>query len=215
MKFLDLTHKLCNGMPVYMDKEAPKLENTAEVKNDRYKMTHLSIFSHNGTHIDAPAHMIEDGATLGEYDIEKFIGTAVVIDCRDVVLKEEPEIDLKYIEDNKEKIDEADFIIFYTGYCEYWGSDKYKKNCPYLSIEVADYIALKKKKGIGVDLMSPDKMGSGKLSAHKILLKNDVLIIENLANLDKLNCDEFILSALPLKYENADGAQVRAVAQIK
>ncbi|MBQ3422414.1 MAG: cyclase family protein, partial [Romboutsia sp.] len=215
MKFIDLTHKLYNGMPVFMDEESPKLESVAEVNKNKYKATRLDIYSHNGTHIDAPAHIIENGATLGEYDIEKFIGTAVIIDCRDVALKEEPEINFNYIENNKEKADKADFIIFYTGYCEYWGSDKYKKNCPYLSIECAEYIASKKKKGIGVDFMSPDKMGSGGLPTHKILLKNDVLIIENLANLDKLDCDEFILTALPLKYDNADGAQVRVVAQIK
>ena len=41
------------------------------------------------------------------------------------------------------------------------------------------------------------------------------MIIENLTNLDKIGKGLFLFAALPLKYENADGAPVRAVAMLE
>lgn len=39
-----------------------------------------------------------------------------------------------------------------------------------------------------------------------------MVIIENLAHLSNVGNDIFTLVALPLKYENADGAPIRAIA---
>ncbi|MFA6621969.1 MAG: cyclase family protein, partial [Candidatus Caldatribacteriota bacterium] len=47
---------------------------------------------------------------------------------------------------------------------------------------------------------------------HKILLAKNIIIIENLTNLESIKNNYFILSVLPLKYHNADGSPVRAVA---
>jgi len=41
-----------------------------------------------------------------------------------------------------------------------------------------------------------------------------VLIVENLANLDKIKSWKFQLAVLPMKLENATGAPVRAVGII-
>lgn len=48
---------------------------------------------------------------------------------------------------------------------------------------------------------------------HKILLKNDILIIENLTNVEELEGKEFKIHALPLKLQ-LDGAPARVVAEI-
>ena len=53
------------------------------------------------------------------------------------------------------------------------------------------------------------------LEVHKTLLKTDnFIIIENLCNLDLISDDEFEIFALPLKFENSDGAPTRVVARI-
>ena len=42
--------------------------------------------------------------------------------------------------------------------------------------------------------------------------KNNILIVENLANLDKINSANFYLVIAPLKLKNATGSPVRALA---
>ena len=68
------------------------------------------------------------------------------------------------------------------------------------------------KKGIGVDAISIDPIDSFELPMHRIVLGAGLVIIENLTNLEQLVGHVFRFAALPLKYENADGAPVRAVA---
>ena len=46
---------------------------------------------------------------------------------------------------------------------------------------------------------------------HNILLGNDILIVENLCNLDKINTVKGIYSFLPLKLKASDGSPIRAV----
>ena len=48
--------------------------------------------------------------------------------------------------------------------------------------------------------------------ATKALYEHDVINIENLCNLDKCGNDLFWFFALPLKWKNADGAPLRAIA---
>ena len=64
-------------------------------------------------------------------------------------------------------------------------------------------------KMIGFDMPSPDRFP---FESHKMLLKNEIFILENLCNIEKLlNAKEFKIAAFPLKIE-AEGSLVRAVA---
>ena len=217
MKVIDLTQKICNNMPVFSDEELPELKVVRTVNKDDYMMTCIKIYSHNGTHIDAPAHVIKDGLTLDEISIDRFMGSALVINCTNLMSEAHKRriIELKHIMKYKDRVDKAQFILFYTGYGNKWGQKDYFCNCPILSEEVADYLVRSGKKGVGVDLMSLDDMNSETLPIHKKLLENEILIIENLNNLNKVEGELFDFVALPLKYNNSDGAPVRAVAYLK
>ena len=70
------------------------------------------------------------------------------------------------------------------------------------------------KKGIGIDAISIDPIDSFELPMHRIVLGAGLVIVENLTNLEQLIDRTFRFAALPLKYENADGAPVRAVALV-
>jgi kynurenine formamidase len=48
--------------------------------------------------------------------------------------------------------------------------------------------------------------------AHKIFAKNNVLIVENLSNLEKIPTFDFDFIILPLKLKDATGSPVRAIA---
>lgn len=84
-----------------------------------------------------------------------------------------------------------------------------------LSLEAANWLTQFGLKGLGLDTISADEVEARDLAVHKIFLRNDTVIIENLANLGELPCNRFIFSCFPLNFENADGSPVRAVAIIQ
>ena len=83
---------------------------------------------------------------------------------------------------------------------------------PGLSVAAAKYLSEKKINLVGIDSPSIDLGRNLKFTAHHILLKNNVLILENLCNLEKISGIHFKLVVLPLKLKGATGSPVRAVA---
>jgi arylformamidase len=59
---------------------------------------------------------------------------------------------------------------------------------------------------MGIDI-GPD---SGFI-AHKMLLSNEILVIENLCNLYRFNNKKFTLLITPLKLAGASGSTIRAI----
>lgn len=210
MKVIDLTHTIKAGMPVFPGTEPPKLDAASTFENDGFRETLLTMYSHTGTHMDAPAHVREDGIALDKFGADKFVGKAIVVDCSD--LSEGDTIDISYINKYKGIIEDAEFVLFKTGWDRYWDTEKYYGNFPVISEEVADYLISSNKKGIGLDVISIEAIESEDLPMHHKVLKNNLVIIENLCNLDQIGSDLFTFCALPLKFINSDGASIRAVA---
>ena len=148
--------------------------------------------------------------TLDKFGADKFVGKAIVVDCND--LSEGDTIDISYINKYKGVIEDAEFVLFKTGWDKYWDTEKYYGKFPVISEEVADYLISSNKKGIGLDVISIEAIESEDLPMHHKVLKNNLVIIENLCNLDQIGSDLFTFCALPLKFINSDGASVRAVA---
>ncbi len=212
MKIIDLTHSIENNITVYPGDPQPQNKIVSTVAEDGYKETEIHIYSHNGTHMDSPNHVFEDGISLDKIDVINFVGTAALIDCSS--LGEGGIITYDFIEKNKEAIDNSEFIVFRTNWSKYWNTDKYLGKYPIISDEVLDFITTAKKKGIGFDTISVDPIDSSIFAKHHKILQNNILIFENLTNLDQIDSKTFILCALPLKFENSDGAPVRAIAML-
>jgi arylformamidase len=59
------------------------IEQIHHLDKEGWRLRLFSFGSHTGTHVDAPAHMQEAGATLDQLPLEKFIGEAQLIDVVD------------------------------------------------------------------------------------------------------------------------------------
>ena len=211
MKIIDLTHVISPSMPVYPGTEGPKLETANTYEKDGFKETLITMFSHTGTHMDAPAHLFPERTPLDRMDAAQFAGSACVIECSDV--GEGGRITMEHVNRQREAADKAEFLIFHTGWDRYWGKAEYFGEYPYIDDEVAEYIVQKNKKGVGLDTIGLDPIADAHLTMHRKLLSgNEIVIIENLMNLDQLGEGLFTFCVLPLKYENADGAPIRAIA---
>lgn len=213
MKLVDMTHLIKEDMPVFPGTEKPILKTANTIEKDGFKETLMSMFSHTGTHMDAPSHIFENRKNLDEFDIAYFSGTAFVMDFSQKHMGEKIDIDelLKY----EEKIDSADYVIIRTGWDKYWGIDKYYEKFPVLTNAATEYFVKKNIRGIGLDTISLDDMEDVSLSNHRIVLSNDMVIIENLTNLEVFGEEMFTVYFMPLKYKGADGAPIRALGSIE
>lgn len=208
MNILDLTYVISPHMPVYPGTEGPTLSPACTYEKDGFQETLLSMYSHTGTHMDAPAHVFSGRASLDELPASQFVGKATVIRCDD--LGEGGKITMEHLRKNP-AAEQADFLLFHTGWGQYWGKPEYYGDYPCVTAEVVDFLIQTGKKGVGLDTISLDPIAS--LTLHRqVLSTNKTVIIENLNNLDKLPEGLFTLCALPLRYENADGSPIRAVA---
>jgi kynurenine formamidase len=211
MKVIDLTHTISENMPVYPGTEKPKLEVSNTYEKHGFKETLLTMLSHTGTHMDSPAHLFSHRSTLDSFSVDHFVGKGLVIDCSDLL--EGQRITMNYIERVKEKADKAEFILFYTGWDSRWGTNSYFGDYPYITEEVADYLINSRKKGVGLDVIGIDPIADGNLAIHRrIFSETDMVVIENLTSLGEIGSELFTFCAFPIKFDDSDGAPVRAIA---
>lgn len=208
MQVIDLTHTIYADMPAYPGTNPPRLEQESTIEEDGFREMRITMASHTGTHIDAPAHMLEDGPCLDDFDAGQFMGKACVLDFSKYTQRE---IGVDALAGFARQIKSCAFVLLYTGWDRYWKEEKYFSNFPVLSKEAAVWLSGFSLKGIGIDTVSMDAMDSDDFAVHKTLMRKNMILIENLTNLKALGSDCFLLSILPLKTKKADGSPVRAV----
>ena len=209
MRVLDFTHIIRREMPVYPGTPRPELEPAGTYQRDGFRATQLTLDSHTGTHMDAPAHLFPAGLTLDALPPERFLGTALVISCDGA--GEGSVLHMDRLEPVCKAADRAEFLLFYTGWDRFWGREAYFGDYPVLGEDVVDYLIASGKRGVGVDTLGVDPIRDEALPIHRRLLGSGMIIIENLTGLAAAGAEPFTFCALPLHYENADGAPARAV----
>lgn len=209
MQIVDLTQTISPGMPVYPGTEPPVFSSGCSLEVDGFVEKQLTLFSHTGTHMDAPAHLLAGGRTLDQYPAAQFVGLAC---CMDLSRLGQPVIEVADLEPWRPLLKQVEFCLLRTGWSRYWGHDRYFSGFPVLSAAAAEWLCQFGLKGIGFDAISADPVESPELPVHRILLGSGLVLIENLCNLEQLPAGPWLLSCLPLKLIEADGAPVRAVA---
>ena len=109
-------------------------------------------------------------------------------------------------------IRDADFLLFCTGWDQYWGTDAYYEGFPCLTEEGARFVAGLPLKGVGEDSISLDPCDTVDYPNHLTLFGAGLVNTENLKGLAQLIGREFTFLTMPLKFENADGCSCRAAA---
>lgn len=209
MNITDLTHTITDDISVFSATEHPKITIAADKEKDGYSQKHISIYSHNGTHMDAPFHILKDGATADNMPVESFFGKACMADFSE---DSNREISLGAIKNFEPKLKISDFLLIHTGWDKKWKTGGYSNGFPVLSVEAAKYLTNFNLKGVGVDALSVDPVDSLEIPVHHVLLGAGLILVENLTNLSQLPGSGFYFSALPLKIKEADGSPIRAVA---
>jgi len=215
MKIIDLTLTVSDKIPTFPDSPQPSFIPWENVKEDGYNLELLFLSTHTGTHVDAPYHFLEKGAKIHEISLKKLVSEAVLIKSKKKGGESITKIDIQKFEKKHGKIASFSSVIFYTGWQRNLQKKYYFTKNPGLSVSAARYLASKKINLVGIDSPSIDLGKDPKFSVHQIFAKKGMLIVENLANLEKIKSSKFHLVVLPLKLKNATGSPVRAIAFVE
>jgi len=210
MKIIDLSHPFHVGMTQFPGTPPIDIKQIAQIDEGGYRVTDFHTIVHTGTHCDAPAHCLKGAKTMDEIPIDAFVGEAIIVD---VNVDEDKEIKPDVLKNYD--IKPGDIVLLRTGYSKYWNTDKYVNDSPYLSEATAQALVDLKVKAIGLDIISPDKVEDNTAPVHKIFMRNNVQIIENLNRLDEIDKPRVFFAAAPILVDKADGGFTRAFAVIE
>lgn len=188
------------------------IEPARSLAKDGWNATTLNLYSHSGTHMDAPIHFGVTPQTIDVIPANRFVSNAWKVDVTKIKPKEL--ITIRHLQAVADKISPGDSILLQTGWSKKIGSEEYRNALPRISKELALWLGEKKVNIIGVEPPSVADVNNIEevTEIHNILMKNDIIIIEGLTNLESLPSSEFTLVALPIKVENGDGAPARVIA---
>jgi len=211
LEIIDLTQEIDENTQVFPGSYNLKILKWSNYIIDGYDSEMIFTSTHIGTHMDAPIHFNPSGESIEKISLKK----TVILDNAKVlkIIKDDDEnIDVNEIKEYN--IKKNDTILIYTGWSSNRFKDKYFKKNPGLSKLAAEDLIDMEINLVGIDSPNIDPAIDTKFNSHKIFSAKNIPIIENLINLDKINKDDFIFIALPLKLNNCSGSPVRAIALI-
>lgn len=187
-------------MPYFPGDTPPAVEQFKEIEKDGYNEKKMTLSTHTGTHIDAPAHFIKGGKTVDFLDPMEISGFAT---CMEYDPNEEFKVPDQYFK----------VLFLYTGYNLRWQEFGKFENFSYIKSEDAEKIVDYGARLVGIDSPSADSFGSTEFTTHKILLGNSIPIVENLNSsvLKSLINKTFIALTFPLVITGGDGSTVRVI----
>jgi len=212
VKLIDLTLTISESIPSFPGSPKPQFILWSNLKDDGYNLELLFLSSHTGTHIDAPYHFAKNGIKINQIPLHRLMGKAILIKVRKIRNTAITKSDIILFEKNNGKIPNNSSVFFYTGWQKNLKKNNYFTENPGLDTSSAKYLASKKINLVGIDSPSIDLGKDESFNVHHILSKNNILIVENLTNLNKVSSKEFNFTILPLKLKDATGSPVRAVA---
>ena len=214
MQFIDLSQEIYDGQNshfrvtvrdfiTYAD-TAPRQQPPAQ----GYAAKLLMFADHTSTHVDAPSHFWPQRRGIDELPLDAFCGEAIMVDCSHSDGEVRP-LDLATfrgaLTEDGHSLRRGDIVLVQLmrdGQDVYCGFDA----------GLSQFLVDQGVKLVGVDRGTPDCAHLKDKPAHVILLRNDVLIVEGLRNLDALKGRRFTFLGLPLKIRGGTGSPIRAAA---
>lgn len=197
----DISMELYNGSPEWPgDRPFQYALSVTKEQSGSVNVGEVKTSTHMGTHIDSPFHYDNKGLKIEEVPLEVYLSSAQVVDVQG----------LAHIgrENLPEPEEEVTAILLKT--CSWQDRTKFPETWPIFQESIAEWMAEKNIRLLGVDVPSVDSKNSKELPMHQAMNANHRYILESIL-LDDIKPGVYQLSALPLKIKGADGSPVRAV----
>lgn len=205
-RIIDLTLTMKPGM------RGVAFEPFSTIADKGWNTTTLHLYSHAGTHLDAPRHFIDEGNTIERLVLEKCYGPARVIDLHHLAPREL--ITVEHIAPYADEIGPDSRILLRTDWSTHAELMDYRTHFPRVSLALAEWLADRRITLLGVEPPSVADINNLEevTQVHRVLLGAEIVIVEGLTNLAALQQEIITLVALPLKLDGGDGSPIRAIA---
>ena len=192
MKVFDISQEVfsCNVFP---GDPSPEREIKLSISDGAVcNLTAFNMCAHNGTHVDAPYHFLNDGKTIDQVSLDKFVGYAYVFEHEGDVTKEDA---LGFIKIAKSIDERAAERILVKGKAT-------------VTKEAAEVFAAEKIKLFGNEsqTVGPE---NAPMEVHLIMLGAEIVLLEGI-RLEGIEEGVYILNAAPINLGGSDGAPCRA-----
>jgi arylformamidase len=199
----DVTVPLTSELPVYPGDPPFEIEAIQRAGEDAFGLSRMSLGTHTGTHVDAPAHFVPGGTTIDALAPEILMGKTRVVE---ILARER--IEREDLEDQDLRDDLR--ILLKTRMSGQMTKPRYQEDHLYVSADAAAYVAQAGLKLIGFDYLSIDRPGAADFPAHRALLEAGVVIVEGI-DLSEVPPGEYDMTCLPLRVAGGDGAPARVI----
>ena len=157
--------------------------------------------------MDAPSHFVPGRPSIDRIVVSRFVANAVILR---IPKKFNELVEASDLKDQEIRVNDA--VVIATGWEKKIRAPNYMTENPGLSASAARFLVRKKVSIAAIDGPSIDAGDDAEFAAHKILLSENILVVENLCNLDRISTDRFMLVVAPLKIQGSTGSPVRALA---
>ncbi len=213
MKVVDLSFTMETDMPTCGTPwhQQVKIESMGLISSVGRNTHRIIMGSHSGTHMDAPLHFIDNGADIATIQPERLVGKISVVN-----FDRFEKGTMVSLEDVR-KCKVTDKMLFRFRWCQYWKTEQYYKDFPYFTTDAIQFLIDNGMQFMAMDTPSPDNGNAianteADSPNHKLLLENNVIIVEYLNNTSALEMDkEYTVVALPLRIKGSDGCPCRVI----
>jgi len=190
--------------------------------NGRSMISVLSILVHNGTHIDAPRHMVEKGISVDKMPVAQFVKQGVLINLPDK--GPNSVVTVKDIAESGVEIRADTIVMINTGWTDkMWGKPGFWEQMPYLERGVAAYVINKGAVGLAIDVFPEKPLWRGVkldpgevwIANHLALMEKNLPLIQFVTNLSQIGNNRFTVVAAPLAIKGGDASPVRVIALVE
>jgi arylformamidase len=192
MKIYDISQELLS-CKVFPGDPEPKKNTLLKIKDgDVYNLSAIEMCAHNGTHIDAPYHFIDNGLHIDELPLDRLVGYALVVEHGGDITCADAE---KFIEKAKKYNKRVNKILI--------------KGNATVTYDAARVFAEAK-----LDLIGNESQTVGPedapMQVHLTLLGAEVILLEGI-RLDNVHEGVYLLNAAPINISGGDGSPCRAI----
>ncbi len=209
MPIYDVTVPLYTELPTWPGDPSVEIHDWRTLANgDGANISLLHFGAHSATHVDAPAHFIEDAPKVEAMSLDALIGEAEVIE----VPEDRLVIDEEFVAANCVRGTER--VLFKTRNSAFWNEPKpeFHTDFTYVDLHAATRLVQHGLRLVGIDYLSIEKFGQSNHETHLALLSKGVIILEGL-NLTGIPAGKYELICLPLRLRSnlGDGGPARVV----
>ena len=154
LEFYDLSHPWGYGQPCWPYFKDVEIDRLHTMAKSGVLTARISTSMHTGTHMDAPAHVVENTAFMDEVPLPHFMGTGV---CVSIPKEKWGVITADDLEKASPQIREGDIVVVNTGWHKYYGDNQtYYGYSPGFYKEAGEWFAAKKVKMVCTDTQALD-----------------------------------------------------------